>query len=142
MKLLRFAPVLLLAASISPAFSQQKVPLRNMHERLLLVVPMIGAGTTEDPRRPMFVPAPTPNEPPSPDGIIAFTFQESDDGRYALVEVVARDRATFKAIFDAQSSRGDVKVFQKGRDKKEDIEKEFRKHKKDFDLDKLQVGTL
>lgn len=140
LKLLRFAPVFLFAASISPAFSQQKVDLRNMHERLLLVVPMTGSGTPDDPRRPLYVPAPVPGAPPAKDGIIAFTFQSSDDGQYALVELVARDRAAFKTILE--DNRAGVKIFEKGKDSKDDIETEFRKHKRNFNLDTLHVGAL
>ena len=78
---------------------------------------------------------PTPGAAPSRDGIVAFTFQESDDGRYALVEFVARDRAAFKEILE--DSR--VEAFEKGKHKKDDIEKEFRKLRRNFDLDTLDV---
>ncbi|MGE5648370.1 MAG: hypothetical protein ACM336_21535 [Acidobacteriota bacterium] len=138
MKLPRFAPVVLLALFASSALSQNKVALRNMYDRLLCIVPMTGAGTPEDPRRPLYAPVPTPGAPPSRDGIIAFSFQESENGQYALVEFVARDRAAFKEILE--DSR--VKSFERGRHKKDDIEKEFRKLRKDFDLSAFQVGAL
>ena len=35
-----------------PIWSQKRVDTRNTYERLLCVVPMVGAGTYEDPRRP------------------------------------------------------------------------------------------
>lgn len=108
-----------------------------MHERLLCVVPMVGTGTPEDPRRPMFAPLPGAS---SPDGIIAFTFEESDDGRQALVEFVARDRAAFEPIIREMSSS--VRVFREGKDKRDDIEREFRRHKRNFHLDQLRVGAL
>ena len=55
-------------------------------------------------------------------GIIAFTFQESDDGRLALVEFVALDPAAFQPILaDKQSG---VKAFVKGAAKRQDIETE------------------
>jgi hypothetical protein len=99
----------------SPSYSQQRVNLRNTHERLLCVVPMVGSGTADDPRRPMFAPLPPgPYEKRSRDGIIAFTSEESDDGRYALVEFVARDRAGLKPILDEADKRDDVKAFVKG----------------------------
>ena len=138
MKLPGFAPVVLLALSLSNALSQHKVNLRNMYERLVCVVPMTGAGTPDDPRRPLYAPVPTPGAPPSRDGIVAFTFQESDDGRSALVGFVARDRAAFKEILEDNR----VKAFEKGKHKKDDIEKEFRKLKRNFDLSTLQVGAL
>ena len=144
MKRVAFMLAFLFAVSSSGLFAQHRVQMRNMYERLYLVVPMIGAGTLQDPRRPMY--APLPPQPavqagaqPAASGIIAFSFQESDDGAYALVEVVARDRSAFKEILESQ--RPDVKVFEKGKDRKDDIEKEFRKHKKDFDLDSLAVSV-
>ncbi len=37
---------------------QGKVASENLHTRVLCVMPMIGAGTMDDPRRPMFAPNP------------------------------------------------------------------------------------
>lgn len=138
MRLPRFAGLLLVAASIPAVFAQHKVQMRNMYERLICVVPMVGTGTPEDPRRPLYAPLPTAE--PSPDGIVAFTYVESDDGLRALVELVARDRAAFKGILE--ENRSDVKIFEKGKHKKDDIEKEFKKLRRDFDLDQLGVGVL
>lgn len=134
MKRFCFLPILLLAASISPLFAQQRVEMRNMYERLYLVVPMIGDGSIDNPRRPMYAPVPGQES-----GIIAFTFQESDNGRFALVQLVARDRAAFEQIFADRHPQ--VKIFEKGKDKKADIEREFRTHKGNFDLDKLNVNV-
>jgi hypothetical protein len=85
----------------------------------------------------MFAPLPGTS---SPDGIIAFTFEESDDGRQALVEFVARDRAAFEPIIRDTSSS--MKVFREGKDRRDDIEREFRRHKRNFRLDQLRVGAL
>jgi hypothetical protein len=118
------------------SFAQQRVDLRNTYERLLMVVPMVGAGTYADPRRPLYAPLPPARGvAPSRDGIIAFSYQISDDGRFALAEFVARDRAGFKQILSDQ--RADVKLFEKGKAKRADIEAEFRKHKKNFDFDRF-----
>ncbi len=54
----------------------------------------------------------------------------SDDGLLALVEFVAHDRSAFQQILEAPT----VKSFLKGKDKREDVEAEFKKHKKDFDF--------
>lgn len=126
------ACIFLLISSIS---AQHRVDLRNTYERVLCVVPMVGAGTPEDPRRPMFAPVPGKADPG--EGIIAFSFQASEDGQRALVEFVARDRAAFAGIL--KTNRDDVKVFERGRSKREDIEKEFRKHKKDFNFERWGV---
>jgi hypothetical protein len=65
--------------------------------------------------------------------IIAYSQQISDDGRFALVEYVARDRSAFATILADKS----ITVFVKGTSKKDDIERELRKYKKDFDLEKF-----
>lgn len=119
-------------------FAQRRVDLRNTYQRLLCVVPIIGSGTAADPRRPEFAPLPQRGRAPSRNGILAFSFQPSDDGKYALVEFVARDRSALRDILN--SKRPDVKVFEKGKVKREDVEKEFRKYRKDFDLNKFGVG--
>ena len=122
-----------------PLVAQHRVDPRNMYERALCVVPMVGAGTPDDPRRPAYAPLPpSPGSPPSADGIIGFTYQVSDNGKFALVEFVARNRAAFKELL--ADGNPEVKVFIKGKDKREDIDKEFKKHKKDFDLDKFGVS--
>jgi hypothetical protein len=118
--------------------AQHRVDPRNTYERVLCVVPMVGSGTPGDPIRPAYAPLPPPpGESPSPNGIIAFTYQMSDDGKHALVEFVAVDRAAFKDLL--ADTRPDVKVFVKGRSNRADIETEFKKHKKDFNLDRFGV---
>jgi hypothetical protein len=79
----------------------------------------------------MFVPAQS-EAVATGEGIIAFTSVLSDDGRFALVEFVARDRAAFRHIFAGRDSR--VRIFEKGKSRKADIENEFRRHRRDFDL--------
>jgi len=74
---------------------------------------------------------------PSRSGILAFTYEESDNGRFALVEFVAADRAAFLPILNER--RPDVKAFVKGVARRADIETEFRKHKSDFNLDRFGV---
>ena len=103
------------------------------------MVPLVGKGTADDPRRPAFVPAPAPKgTPPPTNGIIGFTMVLSDDGKSALVEFVARDRAALAAIL--ADTRPGVKVFEKGKAKRDEILLEFRKHKKDFDFERLGVS--
>jgi hypothetical protein len=143
LKRIAFLLAFLLAVSGSALFAQHKVQMRNMYQRLYLVVPMVGSGTDADPRRPMYAPLPPQRgaeagAQPAASGIIAFVFQESDDGAYALVEMVARDRSAFSQIL--ADNRPDVKIFTKGVDSKDDIETEFRKHKSGFDLDSLVVN--
>jgi hypothetical protein len=120
------------------------------YERILCIVPIIGAGTPADPRRPMFTPADPAKEkidriraevrPEKADpGILAFTFQESDDGRFAIVEFVARSEEAFRPIL--ASGRADVRVFRRGRTAKAELLTELRRVKRNFDLDNFRVGA-
>ena len=68
---------------------------------------------------------------------MSFTYQVSDNGKFALVEFVSRSRSAFKDLL--ADTNPDVKVFIKGKDKRGDIEKEFKKLKKDVDLDSFRT---
>jgi len=81
--------------------------------------------------------------PASRTGIIGFTHVLSDDGQFALVEFVARDAKAFDNVLaDINANINinvNVKAFRKSKDKREDIEAEFRKHKKDFSFENFGV---
>jgi hypothetical protein len=127
------ASILIGFALISPqAHAQPRVDSRNMYERILVVVSFEGAGMPEDPRRSMYAPAPATlkSAVATRTGIIGYTHVLSDDGKYALVEFIARDRSAFQAILADKS----VKCFVKGRDKLEDAVAEFKKYKKNVDV--------
>ena len=100
-----------------------------------MVAPLTGTGTWSDPKHPLYAPSPAQINPASRTGIIGYTHVLSDDGQSALVEFVARDAAAFAPILADKS----IKSFRKGKDKREDIEAEFRKHKKDFSFENFRV---
>ncbi len=85
-----FVPFFLL---IPTATAQRKLDPGHNYERVLAVVPMTGAGTAADPRRPPHAPAKA-----DANGIVSFSYQVSDDGRFAIVELVARSRAALAPI--------------------------------------------
>jgi hypothetical protein len=138
---------LLVVCLCAPVLAQQRVDPRNSYERVLAIVPMVGSGTPVDPMRPDYAPLqPTaavtppvttssPATPSAPEGIIAFSYQVSDDGKFALVEFVARSRDVFKPIL--ADTRPGVKAFIKGQDKRADIEAAFQALKAGFNLDSL-----
>jgi hypothetical protein len=121
--------VVCLLASVAAAAAQPRVYTLNRHERVLAIVPIVGQGTVADPARPMYTPVFSEDGPP-PTGLLGFTSVLSDDGKFALVEFVARDRSAFRAIL-ADST---IKAFLKGRDSREAAETEFRKLRKDFSI--------
>jgi hypothetical protein len=127
-----FLSLTLLCASGIQLIAQPRVDARNMYERVMAVVPLTGTGTVADPSRPMYAPAPAALQQAATTrtGILAFMHVMSDDGQFALVEFVARDRSAFQQILADPT----IKAFLKGRDRREDMEAEFLKHKKDFDF--------
>jgi len=127
---------LLALALAIPLPAQQKVESRDFGERIVCIVPMVGTGTVKDPKRPLFVPL--PGKEMAESGIVSFSYETSTNGRVALVEIVAKDRAAFKAMIE--STRQDVKVLERGKFTKEDLEREFRPHKEDFDGGKFAEG--
>ena len=64
-----------------PLWPQQKVSPGNSYHRVLAVVPVVGKGTWNDPKRPMFAAAAASSTDRT--GIIAFQQQLSDDGQFA-----------------------------------------------------------
>ena len=126
--------------AVAGAPAQRRVDERDLGERLILVVPVVGAGTAQDPKRPLFVPTHEERVLAGAAGILSYSAVLSDDKKFALVELVARDRKAFEAIL--KDTRPDMKRFdqQKGGARGEDIELEFRKYKKDFDFKKFREG--
>jgi hypothetical protein len=122
---------LLILAAFAPA--QDRVSPDNLGERVIAAVPFIGAGADKDPRRPLFAPNPaeiTPERPP----LLSYTILAvSDDGKSAIVEFVADDLKSLEPILKSQ--RTDVKAFRKGHHSKAEIDREFRKWKRDFSSD-------
>ena len=121
------------------------------YQRIICVVPLIGAGTLDDPKRPLFTPVAgrTSTDPElsslpvskgfkEPPAIVAYQSLVSDDGQSAIVEYVARDRATFGPLLTNNS----IKIFDRQTTKAADLIRELRKFKKDFNLRQLKAGTL
>ena len=131
------AGVVCLIAASSSLFGQQRVDPRNMYERVRAIVPLVGKGTSDDPKRPMYAPAAL-SDPTSRAGILGFVWTTSDDGNFALVELVAADRAAFKDILADTT----IKAFLKGRDKREDMEAAFTLYKKNIDFDHFGVVVV
>jgi len=71
--------------------------------------------------------------------ITGFSFQVSDDGKTALVELIARDRQAFQGLLTA--NRADVKVFERGKATIAELEREFKKVKPGFDGGKFVGGA-
>jgi hypothetical protein len=109
-------------------------PTQGFH-RLICLVHLTGSGTLDDPMRPEYAPA--PGSAPSRAGIIAWTFQITDDGTMAIVHFVAVDRKAFASIF--ADTRPEIRVFEIGVATQAQIEAEMGMYKAGFSLDSLRV---
>jgi hypothetical protein len=105
------------------------------YHRLIAVVPLVGTGTHADPIRPQY--APTAMGRANRTGIIAYSHVLSDDKKLALVEFVSLRPIAFAPILADKNPK--IKTFNRGQAKKDDIDKELKKYKKDFDLNKFGV---
>lgn len=99
---------------------------------------MVGTGKPDDPKRPAFAPRPGEVDSKSPTAILGYTYRLSDDGQWALVEFVARDRAAFRNILADSRS----KSFVRGKATRVQVETEFRRLRKDFDLSSFRGVAL
>jgi hypothetical protein len=114
-------------------FAQRAVDPRQTYSRVICVVPLVGSGSSAaDPKRPQYAPSPGAADP---NGILAFYFEPSDDGKSAVVEFVGRDRNALRAVLADRT----ITLFEKGRATKTQIESALRKVRKDFDLDRFGV---
>lgn len=95
------------------------------------------------PSRPTPVPIPMPpagsavvTNVPRP-GFLAWSMQKSDDGKMAILHIVAADPTAFAAIL--ADTRPEIRVFQIGKDSPATIQAEMQKYKKDFNLATFEV---
>jgi hypothetical protein len=111
-------------------------------ERVLAIVPMIGTGSVEDPRRPLF--CPTPNDfakPPDPNHrpiIVSYRFEPSDDGRTAIVEYTGFDRVALSKVIKSEDPAFRRMDFDKSTPA--EIDRELKKVKQNFDLQRFLNG--
>jgi hypothetical protein len=141
--------------------AQHAVDPAQRYHRLICLVHLTGSGKNGDPVIPEYVPvlaggptavgasstgAPSPGESsahatttsPAPlTGIVAWSSQITDDGKMAIIHIVAVDRKAFAPIL--ADTRPEVKVFEIGKDTQDAIEKEMKKYKKDFTLDSMRL---
>jgi hypothetical protein len=126
----RLVTVLLMLAGAVCA--QHSVDPRNTYHRVIAVVPMIGSGTAADPRRPEYAPAPGSA---APNGIIGFTQVPTDDGKFAIVEFVARTRKALLPILSDTT----ITTYEKGTLAGTAIESALQSFKKGFSLVQFEV---
>jgi hypothetical protein len=102
--------------------------------RLICLVHMVGSGKANDPVRPEYVPTAADAKR---QGILAWSFQLTDDKGMAIIHVVASNRAAFAPIL--ADKRPEVKIFEIGKDAPAAIEAAMQLVKAGFSLSKFQV---
>jgi hypothetical protein len=136
-------PVVCLLVAVGSAFAQHRVDPGSMYARVYAIVPMIGSGTWDDPKRPMFAPLPTQMTPGSRTGIIAFNQVTSDDGNFALIEIVTANRSELASVtspIQAQlSTVPGLQLFDRSTTSPATVQSAFQLLKKNFDITKFRV---
>jgi hypothetical protein len=94
--------IALLLLLINTLFAQHRVSPEMMYHRVWAVVPMIGSGKADDPKRPMFAPSAAEQtakfKQGDRSGVMGYSMQISDDGNFALVEFVGATPADLRFI--------------------------------------------
>lgn len=150
MTYLRFVLLGFLLSS-SLCLAQPRVDRQNVGYRVIAIVPMVGTGTYDDPKRPLFAPRIGLESADvvsargaqkffndAATGVIEFKYEVSDDGKWAIAEFVFQNRPALNAVM--ASGRTDVKIFEKGMASKALILAEAKKLKINFDLDAFHGG--
>jgi hypothetical protein len=118
------------------------IAVQSSYQRAYAVVPMTGKGTVDDPIRPMF--APSRGVDRKGDGtepqLLSYSYQVSDDGKFALVEFVSATRAGLRPILESKAPG--VVAFEMGRHPRAEIESAFRGKKRDFDFAKFPSNKV
>ena len=133
--------------------AQGSVPTSFLYHHVWAVVPLVGKGSKDDPKRPMFSPSRgeqkaradkakaskgNPNariDDGDTPAVLGFTMVLTDDKKSAIVEFVGLNSQSMTSI--THSNEKGVITFEQGKANKNDIEKEFQKYKAGFTLDML-----
>ncbi len=135
--------VALFVLSLTSLFGQSRVAPEMMYHRVWAIVPLVGKGTSDDPRRPMFAPSPAEKalslKNGNRSGVLSYTMQLSDDRQHALVEFVGATPADLKFIVN--SGVPGVVAFERGSATKAQIEAAFQQYKLGFTLNSFLGRT-
>jgi hypothetical protein len=119
---------ILLTFVVTLSAGERYVSPLNTYFRVYAIVPMTGSGTAADPVRPMYVPVPSQIGRAS--GIIGFNSQLSEDGKTALIEIVARDKWVLAKMLADRS----IQTFVKRVATPAAVQSAFQPHKASFNF--------
>lgn len=132
-----FLLVSTLLAAVSALAQQQHGQAINTYHRVIAVVPLTGAGTWADPKRPMFAPLPS-QMGRGKSGILAYYHEPTDDGKLEIVIFVAVDRLSLQPILAAAAAPG-VTIFEPNKQSQQQMSASLKALKKDFDLQRFAL---
>lgn len=124
-RLLAGAGFLLLGSLLSQGSLNAQSLAQVRGERVYIVVPMTGAGTWDDPKRPLLTKAKADD-----DGIEDFSYVLSDDERFAIVEVRIKNHPNLRQRLRERAESG--RFFDPQSTPREEAERELRRIRKDF----------
>ena len=127
-------PVLLCGSALICS-GQQPVPPNAAFHHVICLVHLVGSGRGGDAIRPDFAPI---SKIRDRGGILAWTFQLTDDKKMAIVHYVVADRAALAPVL--ADRRPEIRVFEIGKHSRPVIEQEMKKYKKNFNLDMLALS--
>lgn len=127
--------ILLFIAAALPA--QRRVDPKNSYYRIIAVVPLVPGGPGK-PSWPKHVPTDSSTGPSAP-AIIAFACEPTDDGKHAIIELVAPNRAALADVLSDKSP--DVLIFEKSAFGRQQIESAVRAFRKNFSLSNFGVAV-
>jgi hypothetical protein len=140
-------PLVCFLASLNTANTasaqQPRVDPGSLYSRIYVIVPMIGSGTWNDPKRPMFAPVPQQMTPGNRTGIIAFNHVESDNGNFALIEIVMATRSQLVQLIGQVNTQlagvTGFQLFDRSTTSLATVQTAFQALKKNFDITKFRV---
>ena len=109
----------------------------SRYHRLICLVHLTGTGTAADPIRPEYAPSEEERAQFGRSGILAWTFQITDDGTMAIIHLAAVERSAFQQIL--ADKRPEILVFEIGKDDRATIEAALQQYKQGFNHDSLKM---
>ena len=133
--------MLFLVAWAAGTAQAQRVDPRFTYYRVYCVIPLAGTGGEGDPIRPSIIPAAgiasSQESPQQGPKILGFYHELSDDGRWALAEIVFRDHAAAQTMVREQQGTG--WAIEKGSIPLAEVQAVFRQYKKSIDMRRFGV---
>jgi hypothetical protein len=121
------------------------IDLGQTYERAIVLSPLTGRGTYDDPLRPAVIPARLKRdekeraEAKGADVILGYAWMPADDGKTAIVEIVVRDAEAMAEFRRSLAGVAQSRVFERAKDSPGLIDTEVKKVKRDFDRKQLRA---